>query len=61
MSNNQDLLDLCKLNLMEESIKDTNAVDKEIIMQDINYKREQLVTRIINSTPKINNKSNKTF
>ena len=56
MNNNQDLLDLCRLNLMEENIKDNDAVDKEVTMQAINYKKKQLATRIINSTPKVTKK-----
>lgn len=47
MSNdNQDLLDLCRLNLMEENVKDSSAWDRDSTMQAIDWKKRQLVTQI---------------
>jgi hypothetical protein len=41
-----DLLDLCRLNLMEERIADSPAVDCDATMAAIDYARRQIVTRI---------------
>lgn len=44
--NNKDLLDLCRLNLMEENIKDSIAYDKDETMKAINWKKRHLITEI---------------
>lgn len=47
MSNeNQDLLGLCRLNLMENNVKDSPAPDKDITMQAIDRKKRELVMKI---------------
>lgn len=52
MSNeNQDLLDLCRLNIMEDNTKDSSAVDRDATMKAIDYKKRQLATRITNNGP----------
>jgi hypothetical protein len=51
MNENQDLLDLCRLNLMEENVKESPAVDRDTTLKAIDYKRRQLATRIINNAP----------
>jgi hypothetical protein len=47
----QDLLDLCKLNLMEEHIADSPAVDRDATLAAIDWKRRQLVTALTNNPP----------
>ena len=42
----KDLLDLCRLNLMEENITDSPAVDRDATMAAIDWKRRQLVVKI---------------
>ena len=44
----KDLLDLCRLNLMEEKVKDSPSPDKEATLTAIDWKRRQLVQRIVN-------------
>jgi len=53
MNDNQDLLDLCRLNLMEDNIKDSVAPDINEVKKAIDYKKRTLVTRIINNPPSI--------
>lgn len=48
MNDNRDLLDLCRLNLMEENIKESVSVDRDITLQAIDYKKRQMVERIKN-------------
>ena len=48
-NNNQDLLDLCRLNLMEDNVQDSVAPDKDTTLQAIDYKKRQLVTRLQNN------------
>jgi len=42
----KDILDLCRLNQMEENIKDSPAVDRDVTMKAIDWKRRQLVVKI---------------
>ena len=46
----QDLLDLCRLNLMGENIKDSPAVDRDATLKAIDWKRRQLVVKIAAKT-----------
>ena len=41
-----DILDLCRLNLMEERIADSPAPDRDETLAAIDRKRRQIVTRI---------------
>jgi hypothetical protein len=50
MNENQDLLDLCRLNLMEENVKDSPAIDRDETMKAIDFKKRQLVTKIEGGT-----------
>ena len=47
----QDLLDLCRLNLMEEHIADSPAVDRDTTLAAIDMKRRQLATKLANNPP----------
>jgi len=47
----QDLLDLCRLNLMEEHIKDSPARDRDATLAAIDWKRRQLVITLTNNPP----------
>lgn len=44
----ENILDLCRLNLMEEHIIDSSAVDRDITLHAIDWKRRQLVEKIRN-------------
>lgn len=43
----KDILDLCRLNLIEETVKDSHAVDREATLKAIDWTRRQTMTRII--------------
>jgi len=43
---NQGLLDLCRLNLMEDNVENSPAPDKEITMKAIGRKKRELVMKI---------------
>jgi len=45
------LLDLCRLNLMEEHIADSPAVDRADTLVAIDWKRRQLATALKNNPP----------
>ncbi len=42
----QDLLDLCRLNMMEDNVKDSPAVDRDAALSAIDWKRRQVVTKL---------------
>ena len=46
MSDNKDLLDLCRLNLMEETVIDSPAFDREETLKVIDFKKRQLSLKI---------------
>ncbi len=46
MGDVKDILDLCRLNLMEEHIADSPAPDRDVTLAAIDNKRRQIVTRI---------------
>ena len=46
MNENQDLLDLCRLNLMEENIQDSPAADRDVTLRAIDWAKRQLVIKI---------------
>lgn len=47
MSNeNQDLLDLCQLNIMEDRVKNSPSPDRDITMKSIDRKKRELVVKI---------------
>lgn len=49
---NQDLLNLCRLNLMEEHIEDgIDCADKTTELKTIDYAKRQLVSKIIRTAP----------
>ena len=44
----EDILDLCRMNLMEEQVSKSPATDRDETMAAIDLKRRHLVTRIRN-------------
>jgi len=46
----KDILDLCRLNLMEERVSDSPAPDRDETLAAIDFKRRQIVTRICPAT-----------
>jgi hypothetical protein len=48
-----DLLDLCRLNQMEEHIADSPAADRDATLSAIDWQRRQLQTRLKNNPPTI--------
>ena len=46
MEQQNDLLDLCRLNMMDEHITDSPAPDKDTALTTINWKRRQIAARI---------------
>ena len=46
MEHQNDLLDLCRLNMMDEHITDSPAPDKDTALTAIDWKRRQIATRI---------------
>ena len=42
------LLDLCRLNLMEEHVAESPAPDRDATMKAIEWKKRDLVVKIIN-------------
>ncbi len=54
MSNeNQDLLDLCRLNQMEDNLEDSVSPDTDETMKAIDYRKRQIVTRMKHNPPEI--------
>ena len=47
MKENQDLLDLCRLNLMEETAKYSPANDRDTTMEAIDWEKRQLVIKML--------------
>ena len=45
----RDLLDLCRLNLMEENIQESPHPDRDATLKAIDWKRRQIVTRNVSS------------
>ena len=48
MDDNKDLLDLCRLNLMEDNIRDSPAVDRDVTMKAIDRAKREKVVRLLN-------------
>lgn len=46
MGEHTDLLDLCRLNLMEDNIADSQSVDRDSTLAAIHYKKRQLMEKI---------------
>ena len=46
-----DLLDLCRLNLLEERVTKSSAVDREATLAAIDFKLRQLATAVTNNPP----------
>ena len=44
MSDISDIADICRLNLMEEHIQDSPAVDRDATLKAIDWKRRQIAT-----------------
>jgi hypothetical protein len=44
-----DLLDLCRLNQLEEHIVDSTGVERDATMQAIDWKKRQLANRLVNA------------
>lgn len=56
---NQDLLDLCRLQQIEESVKDNEIApvkERQDVLKAIDHKKRNLGTKIINNAPKITDK-----
>ena len=49
----KDILDLCRLNLMEENVKYSLLSDRDATMKIIDFKKRSLVTKIINNSPTV--------
>lgn len=52
-NDNKDILDLCRLNLMEENISDSPSLDRDITMKAIEVKKRELATKITGKLPPI--------
>lgn len=52
MNENQDLLDLCRLNQMEENVEDSPDPERDNTLEAIDWARRRLTTKIINNAPK---------
>jgi len=46
----KNILDLCRLNSMEENIKDSPAVDRDATLAAVDWSRRQLVVKIAAQT-----------
>ena len=53
MNENKDLLDLCRLNQMEDNIENSPSMDKETTQKAINWKKRQLTEKIIREDERI--------
>jgi len=53
MNDNQDLLDLCRLNLIEDNVQNSVSPDKDEAMKAIDYKKRALMTRLKHNPPTI--------
>ena len=42
----RNLLDLCRLNLLEEHIKESPAIDKDATLRVLDWKMREIMTRI---------------
>ena len=49
---NKDILDLCRLNLMEEHIEKAVAPDRDATLMGIDWARRRLAQKIINKANK---------
>lgn len=52
----EDILNLCRLNLMEEHIVDSSSVDRDATLQAIERKQRQVIENIINKLPQQRNR-----
>ena len=50
---NRDLLDLCRLNLMEETVEESPGNDRDSTLDAIDWKRRQLIVRIAAEMPEL--------
>jgi len=48
MNDIDDILDLCRLNLMEPNVSASPAVDRDTTLEAIDWSRRQIVTRLTN-------------
>ncbi len=48
MDDNKDLLDLCRLNQMEDHVEESPSPDRDKTMEAIDWKKRQLVVKITN-------------
>jgi hypothetical protein len=49
----QDILDLCRLNQIEDNIISSPAPDRDSTLLAIDWQRRQIVTRLANNPPSI--------
>ena len=52
MEDLKNLLDLCRLNLMEETVENSPGVDRDVTMKAIDWRRRQCMIRLMASQPK---------
>ena len=45
MNENADLIKLCRLNLMEDNIQDSPAIDRDVTLRAIDVEKRQIVVR----------------
>ncbi len=53
MDDNKNLLDLCRLNLMEEHIEGSPAVDRDQALKAIDWKKRRLMEKIKHEQSKV--------
>lgn len=50
MDNTKDILGLCRLNIMEDNISGSSAVDRDDTLATLDFKRRQLIGKIADGT-----------
>ena len=53
MNENQDLLDLCRLNQMEDNIKESIHPEAELTLRLIERKKREKAAKVIDGAPKL--------
>ena len=55
MSDNSDILNLCRLNLTEEKVVNSNALDRDEVIKAIDFKKRELASKITSEEVIMNN------
>ncbi len=50
---NRDLLDLCRLNLMEETVEESPGKDRAATLDAIDWKKRQLIVKLAAEMPEL--------